>query len=130
MPITEPAPKLLARTLLAERGFQLFSDAGDPQRTRSMRKFGFVSRDAELILLAEAIRGETIGCPEHPLAVATRWAAAGFSAEAALSWLRSGTLSPEAAHTSITAETTHSILTDTNTSQIARHRHCGATGET
>lgn len=96
VPITEPAPESLARTLLAEHGFQLFSDADDTQRTRSVHRFGFVSRNAELILLAEIIRDETIGYPERPLALAARWTAAGFSAKTALSWLRSGTLSPEA----------------------------------
>jgi hypothetical protein len=81
VPITEPGRELLARTLLAEHGFPLFSDADDPQRIRSVHRFSFVSRDAELILLAEVIRDETIRYPKHPLALAARWTAAGFSAK-------------------------------------------------
>jgi hypothetical protein len=42
VPITEPAPDLLAHRLLAERGFRLFLDAEDPQRTHSVRRLGFV----------------------------------------------------------------------------------------
>jgi hypothetical protein len=93
VPITERAPEPLARRLLAEHDFWLFSDADNPEHARSVRKLGFVSRDAELILLAEVIRDKYIGYPEHPLALASRWTAAGVSAKAALSWLRSGTLS-------------------------------------
>ncbi|HKR52017.1 MAG TPA: hypothetical protein VJT72_21050 [Pseudonocardiaceae bacterium] len=122
MPITEPAPELLAHPLLTEHGFQLFSEADNSQRTRSMHRFGYVSHDAELILLAEVIRDETIGYPEHPLTLAEHWTAAGFSAKIALNWLRSGILSPEAAHASITAETPRPILADTNTSKTAPHR--------
>jgi hypothetical protein len=91
VPITEPAPESLARRLLTEHGFWLFSDTDDPERTRSMRKLGFVSRDGGLILLAEVIRSNSIGHPGHPLALAARWTAAGVSAKTALSWLRSRT---------------------------------------
>jgi hypothetical protein len=91
VPITEPAPESLARRLLAEHGFLLFADADNPERARSVCKLGFVSRDAELILLAEVIRDKYIGYPEHPLALASRWTAAGVSAKTALGWLRSGT---------------------------------------
>jgi len=69
-----------------------------------VRRLGFVCRDAKLFLLDEAIRDQTIEHRDHPLALATRWTAAGFSAMAALSWVCSGILAPDAAHRSITAE--------------------------
>ncbi|MDQ2884204.1 MAG: hypothetical protein M3Y48_24435 [Actinomycetota bacterium] len=43
VPITEPAPESLARELLAEHGYRLFSDPDNPPRTRSVHRLGFVS---------------------------------------------------------------------------------------
>lgn len=80
VPITEPAPDSLAHELLAQRGYRLLHDPDHSQRTRSVRRLGFVSCDAELILLAEMIRAQPIEHLEHPLRLAARWTAAGFSA--------------------------------------------------
>ncbi|MBV8995907.1 MAG: hypothetical protein JO287_19880 [Pseudonocardiales bacterium] len=96
VPITEPAPDSLAPELLAQHDFRLFYDPDNSPRTRSVRRLGFVSRDAELILLAETIRAQPIEHLEHPLALASRWTAAGFSALAAMNWVRAGILAPEA----------------------------------
>jgi hypothetical protein len=60
--------------------------------------FSFVSRDADLILLAEMIRAQFIGQREQPLARAARWIAAGFSPLVAMKWVKSGVLSPHAVH--------------------------------
>ncbi|MGH3766562.1 MAG: hypothetical protein ACRDTX_15680 [Pseudonocardiaceae bacterium] len=128
VPITEPAPESLAPELLAERGFWLFPDAGPTRRTRSVRRVGFVSRDAELIALAQAIREEIIGAPERPLTLATRWRAAGFSAPTAVGWLRSGTLSPQAAQGSIRAQTTGPLVTDTTAVRAAAPQASGVAG--
>jgi hypothetical protein len=100
VPITEPAPDSLAHELLAQHGFRLFCDPDNSPRSRSRRKLGFVSRDAELILLAETIRAEPTEHLEHPLALAERWIAAGFPTLAALNWVRAGVLAPEAVHRS------------------------------
>lgn len=94
VPISEPTPDSLARELLAQHSYRLFHDPEYSQRTRSVRRLGFASRDAELILLAETIRAQPVEHLEHPLALAVRWAAAGFSARAAMGWVRSGILSP------------------------------------
>ncbi|PZS38376.1 MAG: hypothetical protein DLM62_14125 [Pseudonocardiales bacterium] len=53
VPITEPVPESLARELLAEHGYRLFSDPDNPPRTRSVHRLGFVS----------ALRG---ACPIAP----------------------------------------------------------------
>jgi len=102
VPITEPAPDSLAPELLTQRSYRLFYDPDYSQRTRSVRRLGFVSRDTELILLAETIRAQPVERLEHPLALAARWTTAGFSARAAMNWVRSGILSPEAAYCSVT----------------------------
>ncbi|HZS22254.1 MAG TPA: hypothetical protein VFA63_14885 [Pseudonocardiaceae bacterium] len=98
MPITEPAPDSLADELLAQHGYRLFYDPDTSQRARSVRRIGFVSRDAELISLAEMIRAQPLGQLEHPLALAARWAVAGFSPPTAMNWIKSGILSPPALH--------------------------------
>jgi hypothetical protein len=96
VPITEPAPDSLAAELLTQRSYRLFYDPDAWQRTRSVRRLGFASHDAELILLAETIHAQPIEHLEHPLALAARWTTAGFSAPAAMNWVRSGILTPEA----------------------------------
>jgi hypothetical protein len=100
VPITEPAPDSLAPELLIQRSYRLFYDPDGSQRTRSVRRLGFACRDAELILLAETIHDQPIEHLEHPLALAARWTTAGFSARAAMNWVRSGILTPEAAYSS------------------------------
>ncbi|MGH3721812.1 MAG: hypothetical protein ACRDRI_23800 [Pseudonocardiaceae bacterium] len=125
MPITEPAPESLAHGLLAEHGFWLFPDANPTRRTRSVRRVGSVSRDAELIWLAQAIREETSGTPERPLTLATRWRAAGFSATTALSWVHSGILTPEAAQGSTTTQTTSPLVADTTAVRAAAPQASG-----
>src|SRR5204863_168104 len=79
VPITEPAPDSLAAELLTQRSYRLFYDPDAWQRTRSVRRLGFASHDAELILLAETIHAQPIEHLEHPLALAARWTTAGFS---------------------------------------------------
>lgn len=106
VPIAEPTPGSLGRKLLAQHGYRLFWDPDNSQRIRSVRRLGFVSRDAELILLAEAIRDQTIEHPEHPLVLAARWIATGFSAMAATDWVRAGILSPDAVHRPAIAQIT------------------------
>ena len=100
MPILEPAPDSLAGELLAQRSYRLFYDPDNSQRARSVRRLGFVSRDAELISLAEMIRAQPLGQLEHPLALAIRWTVAGFSPSVARKWVKSGILSPPALHRS------------------------------
>jgi hypothetical protein len=117
VPITEPTPDSLGRKLLAQHGYQLWWDPDNSQRIRSVRRLGFASRDAELIRLAETIRDQIIQHPEHPLLLAARWTAAGFSAMAATSWVKAGILSPDAVHRSAMAETT--VTTPAHSS--ARH---------
>ncbi|MGH3693878.1 MAG: hypothetical protein ACRDRX_07800 [Pseudonocardiaceae bacterium] len=119
VPITEPVPEPLAHELLADHGFWLFPEKDPTLRTRSVRRVGFASRDAELIALAQAIREETIGVPERPLTLATRWRAAGFSAKTALSWVHSGILTPKAAHRSTTAQTTSPLVAGTTAVRAA-----------
>jgi hypothetical protein len=63
-----------------ENGLAIINELTGPdnsQRARSGRRLGFVSRDAELILLAETIQVQPLGQVEHPLALAARWTAAG-----------------------------------------------------
>jgi hypothetical protein len=96
VPITEPAPDSLAAGLLAQRSYRLFYDPDNSRRTRSVRRLGFVSRDAALMLLAETIRAQPVEHLEHPVALAARWIATGFSARAATNWVRAGILAPEA----------------------------------
>jgi hypothetical protein len=48
VPITEPVPDALARELLAQHNFRFFYDPDSSPRTRSVRRLGFASRDAEL----------------------------------------------------------------------------------
>ena len=100
VPITEPAPDSLADELLAQHGYRLFNDPDTSQRARSVRRLGFVSRDAELISLAEMIRAQPLGHLEHPLALASRWTVAGFTPSAAMNWVTSGILCPPAVHSS------------------------------
>jgi hypothetical protein len=100
VPITEPAPDSLAPELLTQRSYRLFYDPDDSQRTRSVRRLGFASPNTELVLLAETIRAQPAEHLDHPLALAARWTTAGFSARAAMNWVRSGILSPEAAYSS------------------------------
>lgn len=100
VPITEPAPDSLAHELLAQHDFRLFYDPDGSPRTRSVRRLGFVSHDAELVRLAETIRAQPNEHLEHPLALAARWTAAGFSVLAAMNWVRAGIVAPEAVHRS------------------------------
>ena len=100
VPILEPPPDSLAGELLAQHSYRLFYDPDHSQRARSVRRLGFVSRDAELISLAEMIRAQPLGQLEHPLALAIRWTVAGFSPSVARKWVKSGILSPPALHSS------------------------------
>jgi hypothetical protein len=69
-----------------------------PNVPAACARLGFVSRNAELILLAEMIRAQSIGLRDQPLALAAHWTAAGFSPLVAMRWVKSGILSPHAVH--------------------------------
>ncbi|MGH3522552.1 MAG: hypothetical protein ACRDU4_06915 [Mycobacterium sp.] len=63
VPITEPAPESLARELLAEHGYRLFSDPDNRPRTRSVHRLGFVSALRGVYPVAP-FRGSGSGVPD------------------------------------------------------------------
>jgi hypothetical protein len=95
VPISQPEPHTLTQELLAERGFRLFPDCSAGPGTQNRRRIGYVCTNAELIKLAHLIRDEAIRAEIHPVALATQWIAAGFSANAAAGWIRQGVHSPQ-----------------------------------
>jgi hypothetical protein len=95
MPISQPEPsEALARALLAERGLQLFGDCYAGPCTGTRRGVGYASRNADLIALAQLVADEATETGRHPVMLAARWIAAGFSAEAAARWIRQGVHAP------------------------------------
>jgi hypothetical protein len=56
-----------------------------------------VCTNAELIKLAHLVRDDATKAEMHPVALATQWIAAGFSANAAAGWIRQGVHSPQTA---------------------------------
>lgn len=101
VPISQPEPEALARKLLTERGLQLFRDSSAGPRTRSRRGIGYVCGDAELIKLAHVVRDVATEAGVHPMMLAARWVAAGFSAEAAVERILVGGHSPPEARQTV-----------------------------
>jgi hypothetical protein len=97
VPISQPEPDALTRPLLAERGLHLFQDPAAQPGTQHRHRVGYVSANAELIALAELARDHASKAEMHPVALATQWIAAGFSAKAAAGWIHRGILSPQVA---------------------------------
>jgi hypothetical protein len=102
VPISQPEPpEALARTLLTERGLQLFGDRFAGPCTGTRHGIGYASSDAELIALAHLVADHAPETEQHPVMLAAQWIAAGFSAEAAGRWIRQGVHSPSTTqHTS------------------------------
>ena len=113
VPISQPEPHALTRELLAERGLHLFEDSSaDPGTQQHRHRIGYVCADAEVIKLAHLVRDDAIKAEMHPVALASQWIAAGFSANAAAGWIRQGIHSPhtalrQAASLRVTASPTH-----------------------
>ncbi|MGH3794232.1 MAG: hypothetical protein ACRDSP_05020 [Pseudonocardiaceae bacterium] len=97
VPISQPEPEALARELLAERGLELFCDSSAGPGTHSRHGIGYVSANTELMRLAHLVRDAAAETGVHPVVLATQWVAAGFSADAAASWIRDGVRSPQVA---------------------------------
>ncbi|MGH3920494.1 MAG: hypothetical protein ACRDRY_00150 [Pseudonocardiaceae bacterium] len=101
VPISQPEPEAQARELLAERGLQLFRDSSAGPGTRSRRGIGYACGDAELIKLAHVVRDDAAGTGMHPVVLAARWIAAGFSADAAARRILAGVRSPQVAQQTV-----------------------------
>jgi hypothetical protein len=98
VPISQPEPpEELARELLAEHGLHLFSDSSAGPCTHNRRGLGYVCRNAELIRLANLVRDDAANIGLHPMALATQWVMAGFSADTAAAWIHDGVHAPQAA---------------------------------
>ena len=111
VPISQPEPEVLAHELLAERGLQLFQDRSAGPGTLSRRGIGYVCGDTELIKLADLVRDDAAEAGMHPVVLAARWAEAGFSADAAVGWIRGGVRSPQMAQQMVGSELTVSPTT-------------------
>lgn len=95
VPISQPEPpEELARTLLTERGLQLYGDSLTGPCTGTRRSIGYASSDTELIALAHFVTDHATETGRHPVMLAAQWVAAGYSAEAAARWIRQGIHSP------------------------------------
>jgi hypothetical protein len=95
VPISQPEPPdALARTLLTDRGLQLFGDCYAGPCTGTRRGIGYTSRNAELITLAHLVADHATNTGRHPVMLAAQWIAVGFSTEAAARWIRHGVHSP------------------------------------
>lgn len=95
VPISQPEPPdALARTLLADRGLQLFRDCYAGPGTGTRHGIGYASSNADLIALAHFVANEAVETGQHPVMLAAQWIAAGFSAEAAARWIHQGVHSP------------------------------------
>jgi hypothetical protein len=97
VPISQPEPDALVRELLATRRLHLFGDSSVGPGTHSRRGIGYVCKDAELITLAHLVTDNAVEAGAHPVVLAARWVAAGFSADEAAGWIRQGIQSPQAA---------------------------------
>ena len=113
VPISQPVPQTLTRELLAERGLHLFEyPSADPGTQQHRHRIGYVCADPEVIKLAHLVRDDAPKAERHPVALATQWIAAGFSANVAAGWIRQGIHSPhtalqQAASLRVTASPTH-----------------------
>ncbi|MGH4008113.1 MAG: hypothetical protein ACRDTH_08145 [Pseudonocardiaceae bacterium] len=97
VPISQPEPEALARTLLAERRLHLFRDSSAGPGTHNRHCIGYVCKNAELIRLAHLVRDDATGSGLHPVVLAARWIEAGFSADDAAGWILLGVSSPQQA---------------------------------
>jgi hypothetical protein len=121
VPITQPQPpETLARELLTQRGLHLFGDSTAGPATGSRRGIGYAAADAELITLAHLVHHEATQIGLHPVRLAARWAAAGFSADTAAKWIRQGVHSPHTAqHHGVSSKPTQSPPTKPTTTSLA-----------
>ncbi len=103
VPIAQPEPEALANKLLGERGLQLFPDSSAGSCTHSRQGIGYVCEDAELIKLAHRVCDDTAATTVHPVVLAARWIAAGFSVDAAAGWIQVGVRSPQAAQQTVSS---------------------------
>ena len=106
VPIAQPEPEALVNEMLAERGLQLFPDPSAGPCTHSRQSIGYVCEDAELIKLAHRVREDTAATAVHPVVLAARWIAAGFSADAAAGWIRVGVHSTQVARQTVSSAPT------------------------
>jgi hypothetical protein len=98
IPISQPEPpEALARELLAEHDQHLFSDSSAGPCTHNRCGLGYVRRNAGLIRLANLVRHDAANTGIHPMALATQWVMAGFSADTAAAWIHDGVHAPQAA---------------------------------
>jgi hypothetical protein len=98
VPISQPEPDALARGLLAEHGSQLFRNASVGPCTYSRHGIGYVCTNVEFTKLAQVVRVDAAEIGADPVVLAAQWVAAGFSADAAASWIRMEIHSPSVAH--------------------------------
>jgi anti-sigma B factor antagonist len=88
VPANQPAPDM-ARELLAVHGLWLLPDPVTGSSTGSRHRIGYVCADAELIMLADQLRGDAAQAGIHPVMLAA-WVAAGYSLNTAVGWIRAG----------------------------------------
>ena len=101
VPISQPEPEALARELLTERGLHLFRDSSAGPCTHSRHGIGYACNNAELIKLAHIVRDGAAETGVHPVVLAARWVAAGFSADAAAERIFGGVRSPQEAQQTV-----------------------------
>ncbi len=101
VPTQLPAPDRQTAHLLGERDLLLFpvEAVESTRRTRSRRLIGYVTRDPEVIALALMLADDLDEGLDHPMVLAARWIQAGYSADAAASWINAGVTWPEVADT-------------------------------
>jgi hypothetical protein len=131
VPISQPEPHALTRELLADRGLHLFEDSSAGPGTQRHR-IGYACGSAELIKLAHLVSGDAAEAEMHPVALATQWVAAGFSADLAARWIRQGIYSPDTAQQQTASSQATASPTHTTTAGRARtrlkSRSCGRRG--
>ena len=132
VPISQPEPHALTRELLAERGLHLFQDFFADPGTQHRHRIGYVCTNAELIKLAHLVRDDATKVEMHPVALATQWIAAGFSANAAAGWIHQGFHSPQTAQrltasSQVTVSTTQPNISGRLPNRL-RNRTCGLRG--
>lgn len=107
VPTSQPVPDTSAEELFGGRGLLLLRDAhiGDGHPAAGSRRvIGHVTRDAEAMRLARTLVDAAAANPVGPLPLAAQWIAAGFSADAATSWVLGGVMWPQVAATLISTE--------------------------
>jgi hypothetical protein len=101
VPTQQPVPERETADLLGQRGLLLFpvDPVESAPRARSRRLIGYVTRDPEVMraarLLATANDDDATADESlvHPMVLAARWVQAGYSADAAASWIATGVTS-------------------------------------